>query len=51
MKTDTNLLALKVDSSSGHFGDGGSEGRSTEAAYEFAFLYRALQRDARSDKL
>jgi len=42
MKTDSNTLALMIDETTGHFGDGGREGRATESAYEFAFLYRAL---------
>jgi oligopeptidase B len=41
-RTDNNMLFISVDSAAGHFGAGGRNGLSREAATDFAFLYQAL---------
>jgi oligopeptidase B len=42
MKTDNNLLLLKTNMESGHFGATGRYGALKETAYNFAFLFMAL---------
>lgn len=42
MKTDGNLLLLKTNMGSGHFGSSGRYERLKEIAFEYAFLFRVL---------
>ncbi|HVP07708.1 MAG TPA: S9 family peptidase [Candidatus Acidoferrum sp.] len=42
MKTDNNLLLLKTNMESGHFGSTGRYGALKDAAYDYAFIFMTL---------
>ena len=41
MKTDNNLLVMRINMGAGHFANSGRYGRLKDYAEEYAFMFRA----------